>query len=129
MPVTAPTRVVLVSGIARPARFEEESKAGGYDVAASIAFADHHGYVAADIARIAEAVRTSSAMCVLTTEKDLMRLLPLRPLPFRVAVRPLHVRVEPDAFMPWLLERLSAARKAPGRDGLLEAGLTRGDPA
>ena len=120
MPVTAPTRVVLVSGIARPARFEEESKAAGYDVAASIALPITMA-VAADIARIAEAVRTSGAVCVLTTEKDLMRLLPLRPLPFRVAVRPLHVRVEPDAFMPWLLERLSAARKAPS-DGLVEAG-------
>jgi len=129
LPVTAPARVVLVSGIARPARFEEESKAAGYDVAASIAFADHHRYVAADIARIADAVRTSSAACVLTTEKDLMRLLPLRPLPFRVAVRPLHVRVEPDAFMPWLLERLSDARKASGRPGFVEAELTRGGPA
>jgi len=129
LPVTAPARVVLVSGIARPARFEEESKAAGYDVAASIAFADHHGYVAADIARIAEAVRASNAVCVLTTEKDLMRLLPLRPLPFRVAVRPLHVRVEPEAFMPWLLERLSAAREAPVRPGFVEGGLNRGGPA
>jgi tetraacyldisaccharide 4'-kinase len=109
-----------VSGIARPARFEEESKAAGYDVAASIAFADHHGYVAADVARIAEAVRTSGAACVLTTEKDLMRLLPLRPLPFRVAVRPLHVRVEPDTFMPWLLERLAGSRGRSARPERVE---------
>ena len=74
-PVTAFAQVILVSGIARPARFEEESQAAGYDVAASIPFADHHGYVAADIARIAEAVRTGGAACVLTTEKDLMRSL------------------------------------------------------
>jgi hypothetical protein len=78
---------------------------------------------------MADAVRTSGAVCVLTTEKDLMRLLPLRPLPFRVAVRPLHVRVEPDTFVPWLLERLSAARQAHVRPGLVEAGLTRGGPA
>jgi tetraacyldisaccharide 4'-kinase len=108
--VSAPARVVLVSGIARPTRFEDEARAAGYDVAESIAFADHHRYAAPDIARIAEAVRTKGAACVLTTEKDLMRLLPLRPLPFHVAVRPLQVRVEPDTFMPWLLERLSAAR-------------------
>jgi tetraacyldisaccharide 4'-kinase len=109
-PVTPPARVVLVSGIARPARFEEEARAAGYDVAQSIVFPDHHNYVTADVARIADAVRTNGAAWVLTTEKDLIRLLPLRPLPFRIAVRPLSVRVEPDTFVPWLLERLTAAR-------------------
>jgi tetraacyldisaccharide 4'-kinase len=122
--VTAPARVVLVSGIARPARFEEESKAAGYDVAASIAFADHHGYLAADVARISEAVRSSGAACVLTTEKDLMRLLPLRPLPFRVAVRPLHVRVEPETFMPWLLERLAGSPVRSAGPELVEGRAT-----
>jgi tetraacyldisaccharide 4'-kinase len=110
LPITPPARVVLVSGIARPARFEEEARAAGFDIAESIVFSDHHAYVPADVARIAEAVKINSAACVLTTEKDLMRLLPLRPWPFRVAVRPLHVRLEPDTFMPWLLERLAAAR-------------------
>jgi tetraacyldisaccharide 4'-kinase len=128
-PITPPARVVVLSGIARPARFEEEAKTAGYDIAASIAFADHHGYVAADVARIADAVRASGAACVLTTEKDLMRLLPLRPLPFRVAVRSLHVRVEPDTFMPWLLDRLAAARKAPVRPELAETALNAGGPA
>jgi tetraacyldisaccharide 4'-kinase len=111
-PVALPAHVVLVSGIARPSRFEEEARAAGYDVAQSIAFPDHHNYVAADVARIADAVRTSGAACVVTTEKDLMRLLPLRPLPFRVAVRSLQVRVEPETFVPWLLDRLAAARAA-----------------
>lgn len=127
-PITASTRVVVVSGIARPARFVEETKAAGYDVADSMAFADHYAYVAADIVRIAEAVRASGAACVLTTEKDLMRLLPLRPLPFRVAVRPLHVRVEPDTFMPWLLERLGGVRQGAVRPALVPS-RTAGGPA
>jgi tetraacyldisaccharide-1-P 4'-kinase len=73
-----------------------------------MAFADHYAYSASDVGRIeAERQRTGAAV-VLTTEKDLMRLLPLRPWPFRVAVRPMTVRVEPaERFAAWLLERMA----------------------
>jgi len=47
---------------------------------------------------------------VLTTEKDAVRLLPLRPLPFAAAFVPLTVTIEPeDVFTRWLLARLAAA--------------------
>ena len=57
-----------------------------------------------------------SASIVLTTEKDFVRMLPLRPWPFQLAVRPMSVRVEPaEQFAAWLLERVhdSGLRLAP----------------
>lgn len=111
-PIRGGSRVVLVCGIARPERFEDEARSAGYEVAASLAFADHHPYGPADVARIGATLRETGAALVVTTEKDLMRLLPLRPWPFRVAVRQMQVRVEPDAFLPWLQQRLVAARAA-----------------
>jgi hypothetical protein len=56
-------------------------------------------------------VRDTSAQLVLTTEKDAMRLLRKRPLPFPIAWVPQTVRVEPaDEFRRWLLDRLAQAR-------------------
>ncbi len=106
-PLEPGARVLVVSGIARPDRFVAETTEGGFDVAGDMAFGDHHPFVPADIARIVERLRAADASIVLTTEKDFVRLLPLRPWPFRLAVRPMSVRVEPaEAFAAWLLERI-----------------------
>ena len=78
------------------------------------AFRDHHPYRAADIAEIARRAASARADLVLTTEKDLMRLLPLRPWPFRVAVRPLTVRVDPSSFGEWLCAQLPHGDRAAG---------------
>jgi hypothetical protein len=48
---------------------------------------------------------------VLTTDKDYMRLLPLRP--FAMAVEPVHLAfaIEPtETFRDWLVARLASAR-------------------
>jgi tetraacyldisaccharide 4'-kinase len=123
-PLGPGTRVVIVSGIARPERFVAEAVEGGFDVAGDIAFGDHHPFVAADIARIARQLRTSGASVVLTTEKDFVRMLPLRPWPFRLAVRPMSVRVEPaEPFASWLLGQLRASgRTHTGRAGAPQQG-------
>jgi tetraacyldisaccharide 4'-kinase len=111
-PLPPGSRVVVVSGIARPERFEAEAREAGCEVVAAVTFGDHHPFTRADVGRLAETVAAHPDSVVLTTEKDLMRLLPLRPWPFRVAVRPMHVRVEPDGFGPWLLARIAAWREA-----------------
>ena len=106
-PLEPGTRVVVVSGIARPERFLAESREAEVEVVASVAFKDHHPYTPADVARIGQRAADAGASTVLTTEKDYVRLLPLRPWPFRVAVRPLGVRIEPAAqFTSWLAARL-----------------------
>jgi tetraacyldisaccharide 4'-kinase len=109
------TKVLALCGIARPARFVTEVTAAGYVVADSMAFRDHHPYTAEDVRRVAARAHDAGVDVVLVTEKDLVRLLPLRPWPFRMAVRPLTVRVEPAAtFAGWLLSRLGAAASAAG---------------
>ncbi len=108
----AGTRVLALAGLARPARFFAELKAAGWVVSAEMAFADHHRYTVADVDRIVAAARDARAVMVLTTEKDLMRLLALRPIPIPLAWVPLEVTVEPAAgFRAWLGERLAEARR------------------
>jgi tetraacyldisaccharide 4'-kinase len=107
----APGPVVALAGIAEPNRFAEALRGAGWEVARIVAFRDHHRYRARDLARIASAVRESGAGGVLTTSKDAVRLLPLRPLPVPIAAVPLEVAVEPGAeFDAWLRARLEKAR-------------------
>jgi tetraacyldisaccharide 4'-kinase len=104
--------VVAVAGIARPDAFFADLAAAGWQLAARLPFGDHHPFTAADVAAIARRVQDTGAASVLTTEKDAVRLLPLRPLPFDAAFVPLTVTIEPeDVFTRWLLDRLAAARR------------------
>jgi len=100
--------IVAVAGIAAPDRFRTALDAAGWRVADLVAFPDHHAYGARDLRRIVDA---AAGRPVLTTEKDAMRLLPLRPLPVPVAAVPLLVDIEPpDVFRDWLLGRLAGVR-------------------
>ncbi len=113
------SRVFLVTGIARPERFESDIAAAGWQIAGSLAFRDHHRFSARDIKRIASAARAARCAIVLTTEKDAVRLAArdLGDLP--IASIPLVVGVEPaDAFRDWLLSRVRAARPQPRVSGL-----------
>jgi tetraacyldisaccharide 4'-kinase len=99
--------VVVACGIARPDGFVESLRTEGYDVADVLAFADHHRFGPADLARIRSRCAATGAAGVVTTEKDWMRLLPLRPLGVPVAWRGLSVSIEPfDAFAAWLRPKL-----------------------
>jgi tetraacyldisaccharide 4'-kinase len=103
--------VIAVAGIAAPERFTRALESAGWRVARTIGFADHHPYGRRDLARITVAAEAAGVRTVLTTEKDAMRLLPLRPLPFRAAAVPLEVTPEPwDRFQDWVRARLAAVR-------------------
>jgi tetraacyldisaccharide-1-P 4'-kinase len=103
--------VVAVCGIADPGRFTRALAAHGWRVAATMPFPDHHAFRRRDLDEIVALVRRHGASGVLTTAKDAMRLLPLRPLPVPMAFVPLHVAVEPAArFREWLLGRIAEAR-------------------
>ena len=105
--------VLALAAIAHPPRFFEELEGSGLEVRARLAFRDHHPYSAEDVERIHEAAAAHGARWVVTTEKDLVRLAPLGPLPFRVASRPLEVSPsEPDVFWRWLAPKLGAAAGA-----------------
>jgi tetraacyldisaccharide 4'-kinase len=111
VPVRTTTAVLAAAGVARPERFFDELRAAGWDVKQTVTFPDHHRYSRADAERLAETARSAGARAILTTEKDLVRLLPFRPLPLPLMWLPLTVRIEPaPAFREWLAARLAAGQ-------------------
>lgn len=100
-------RVVAVAAIARPDRYFAALEAEGWTLVGRMAFADHHRFTEADMKGIAAAMWDAQASLVLTTEKDLVRMEPLGPLPLPVAWVPMRVSVEPEVeFREWLLDRV-----------------------
>jgi len=116
-PLPAPgDRVIAMAAIARPERFVAALARSGFNVASTMFLRDHHRYTPADLARAEREMRDANAVCIVTTEKDMVRLLPLRPLPFPLAWRRLTTRVEPaETFDAWLDARLArgTARQEP----------------
>jgi tetraacyldisaccharide 4'-kinase len=110
-PRSAP--VLATAGIARPERFFDDLRAAEWNVVATLPFADHRRYTRQDADAVARSAAAAGATLVLTTEKDLVRWLPLAPLPFAMAWVPLEASIEPPGdFSEWLSERLACARRA-----------------
>ncbi len=98
--------VAAFCGIARPDQFFQGLESAGVKLAARTAFADHHNYTAADLARIESEARNAGAKTLLTTEKDRLRIgafsasLPLS------AVK-LSIEIEDEAAaIDWLVHLL-----------------------
>ena len=110
------SRVFVVTGIARPDRFEADVSAAGWQIAGIMTFRDHYPFDARDIRRISMAAQAARCAIILTTEKDAVRLnaCDLGDLP--IASVPLILAVEPaDRFRDWLLNRVNAGQDGPGR--------------
>lgn len=104
--------LLLMSGIATAGRFEADVRAHGYAIVDHVRFPDHHAYTRSDVARVHTRLREQAGAVVVTTEKDLVRLMPFAPLPFPLAVVPLRASIEPaEPFMDWLRDGLDAARR------------------
>jgi tetraacyldisaccharide 4'-kinase len=100
-------RVVAFAGIGRPAKFFATLAELGCEVAATHAFADHHPFSDADVARLVADADARDAALV-TTEKDAVRLPP----GVREKVDVLAVRFtwdDPAAFDRFLAEKIEAA--------------------
>jgi len=99
--------VVAFCGIARPEQFFAGLESGGLEVAARIAFADHHRYSAADMERLAGAARAAGAGALVTTEKDLVRLGGLAGgLPQSLTIKTAALRIEIEdeqAAVDWIV--------------------------
>ncbi len=103
--------VFAVAGIAGPKRFLNDLRAAGWRVAGMMTFRDHHPYSRRDLSRMVAAARTSGATSIVTTEKDLVRLLRHRPFAMPVACVPLTMEPDPrEAFRQWLAGSVAAAR-------------------
>jgi tetraacyldisaccharide 4'-kinase len=108
-------RVLAFAGIAAPARFFTDVVVLGCTVAGTRAFRDHHPYSRADLDALVMEAAAAGAGALVTTEKDLVRLLPFRP--FRLPVHGVALTMEPDPlpeFRHWLAGSLRAARDIVG---------------
>lgn len=103
-PVDGPA--VAFCGIARPEQFFAGLEAAGVKLVGKIPFPDHHFYTQRDLHRLHEALRTTGATILLTTEKDAVRLggtagsLPLKTVLLRTEIE------DKAAALEWLLGRL-----------------------
>jgi tetraacyldisaccharide 4'-kinase len=103
--------ILAVAGIASPARFFDDLRNAGHSIVETLTFADHHPYSPGDVRRIFERAAATGATAVLTTEKDLVRLLPHRPFPAPAGWVPLTMEPDPlPEFRRWLAGAVGAAR-------------------
>jgi tetraacyldisaccharide 4'-kinase len=101
---------IALAGIARPAGFFADLRSAGWTIARELPYRDHHRFDAADLARIAAAARAAGAPLILTTEKDLVRLLPFRPFEVPVAYLPMTLEIDPiEGLDQWLAHRVGRA--------------------
>jgi tetraacyldisaccharide 4'-kinase len=98
-------RLILVSGIARPAAFETTCRSAGLNPLASIRFDDHHWYSAGDARRIAKVMKRYACDTLVTTEKDVHKL-PEKTVERSVVVRTGIVMDDAERF----IESLDALR-------------------
>jgi tetraacyldisaccharide 4'-kinase len=104
-------RVLAVVGIARPDTFVDALRTTGYDVVDVTRVRDHHAYSRQEVEALGARAAETGVDHVLTTEKDLVRLLPHAPFTFPLRWVPMDVSVEPaDRFREWLTARLTRAR-------------------
>ena len=104
-------KVLAVAGIADPNRFFAALAGAGVTVAATRTFRDHHPYSARELAELSAAARASGAGAIVTTEKDYVRLLPLRPFRMPIGWLPFTMEPEPaDVFRDWLVTSMASAR-------------------
>ena len=100
-----------VAGIAEPSRFFADLREAGWTLVGTRAFPDHHAFTRRAAEGLFADARTAGARTVVTTEKDLVRLLPFRPFPMSIVAVPLVLTLEPLAeFRDWLDGSLRGAR-------------------
>jgi tetraacyldisaccharide 4'-kinase len=69
--ILANKKIMLLSGIARPASFRKSIEMLGYAISEELIYPDHYNYRAKDLMAIRDAAKNVD--CILTTEKDIVR--------------------------------------------------------
>ena len=104
-------KVLAVAGIAGPERFFDDLRTAGAELVRTLAFPDHFRFGRRDVDRMFAAAKAAGAARIVTTEKDLVRLLPFRPFPAPLSWVPLTMEPDPlPDFREWLAASLDAAR-------------------
>jgi len=97
------------SGIARNADFQNTATNLGFNTIGFLEFSDHHRYSAHDLNYIQSKAASAGARCLITTEKDLVRLSPQNPFPLELIVVGVKISFGDDQreFTSFLKKQLS----------------------
>jgi tetraacyldisaccharide 4'-kinase len=110
--------VAAFCGIARPDQFFQGLESAGVKLVSQMAFADHHNYNAADLARVAAAAHAAGATALLTTEKDRVRIGALAatlPASLPLQTVQLQIQIEDEtAALDWLIANFLKPAKLRG---------------
>ncbi len=115
------TKIFGFSGIARNQDFQSTVRELGFKLAGFFEFQDHHRYSQEDLKAILTAAENSGARCLVTTEKDAVRIPPRNRLPLDLFI--VGVRVSFSAgdkqFISFLMDRLQLENRvhSPSPDG------------
>jgi tetraacyldisaccharide 4'-kinase len=104
--------IVVLAAIGNPEQFLKDLVFAGLKVNKQFLFRDHHNYDQRDINTVIETCRSMKVDAIITTEKDLVRLEPLK-IPSDL-IWAAHLSIEedsPHAFEGWLLQRLNRKEK------------------
>jgi tetraacyldisaccharide 4'-kinase len=102
------TPAVAFCGIGNPEAFWDDLRRAGFNLAGTLAFADHHRYGIEDFRRIIRYADSVKGRALLTTEKDLINMTVVPPsLPPTFFCR-MELRLEDEAaFLAAIEERLA----------------------
>jgi tetraacyldisaccharide 4'-kinase len=103
-------RVFLLAGLARPSGFARTLAELGAEVVGSELVGDHHPYSNQELAAVARSAARIGAACVVTTEKDAVRMEKTNLLPVPIRVVKVDLEITSGAE---LVDRLVADRSNP----------------
>ncbi len=93
-------------GLAYPRYFKKSLQQAGLDVVAFKGFADHHNYSSAQLHKLAKGAKQAGASALVTTEKDMVKLVGVK---LELPVFALRMEmVLPQEFTTFIRERLAA---------------------
>jgi tetraacyldisaccharide 4'-kinase len=101
-------KAVAFAGIARPESFYALLQRAGILVSRTFTFPDHHQFHAADMAMLIGAMKENNAAYLITTEKDMVRLLPQFQAFILTTVVEIDFLLEHQAFCNFLREKFTS---------------------
>jgi tetraacyldisaccharide 4'-kinase len=105
-------RIFAFAGIAHPDSFRQTIESQGGVIAGFRTFEDHHRYRAEDLSGIEKEAQQSGADLVLATEKDLVKLSGLPPLPSRLCALVIETEIlEGRERLDGLLQGIMEAKR------------------
>ena len=106
-------RGVLFAGIGNPTYFKQTADRSGISVARFLPYRDHYQFTWRDIRNLLSSLREAKADCLITTEKDAIRLqhLPVENLPlYYLRIHP--IVVEEKDYMELLRDTVQAPKRS-----------------